>query len=250
MSTLWLALLLAVKLYLKDGTFQMVREYQVEGDRVKYYSTERGDWEEIPKDLIDLKKTQAEQASIEAERKSTLAADAAEEKAEREQAREIARVPMNAGVYWVNGKELTALKQADVKVVNNKRRNVWKALSPIPVITGKATLEVDGAASAMAVTGNRPEFYMRLSAEQRFGIVKLAENKGNRVVERWTIVPVTKEVVQEHDDVEVFRQQVDDDLYKVWPQKPLEPGEYAFIQYTEGKTNTQVWDFSVKGAAQ
>jgi len=48
------------RLYLKDGGHHMVREHKVEGDRVRYYSVERGDWEEIPLELIDLKKTQQE----------------------------------------------------------------------------------------------------------------------------------------------------------------------------------------------
>ena len=48
------------KLYLKDGTYQVTREYQVQGDRIRYFSTERGEWEEIPKDLIDLVKTESE----------------------------------------------------------------------------------------------------------------------------------------------------------------------------------------------
>ena len=56
------------KLYLKDGGFQLVREYQVDGDRVKYYSVERSDWEEMPADLVDLKRTDAEAAA----RKETL----------------------------------------------------------------------------------------------------------------------------------------------------------------------------------
>ena len=57
------------KLYLKDGGFQLVREYTVEGDRVKYYSVDRSDWEEIPADLVDLKRTDAEAGA----RKSALA---------------------------------------------------------------------------------------------------------------------------------------------------------------------------------
>ena len=40
------------RLYLKDGTYHMVREYKVQKDRVSYYSTERGDWEELPLELI------------------------------------------------------------------------------------------------------------------------------------------------------------------------------------------------------
>jgi len=48
------------KLYLKDGTYQLTREYQVNSDRIRYFSTERGEWEEIPKELIDLDKTDRE----------------------------------------------------------------------------------------------------------------------------------------------------------------------------------------------
>ena len=29
--------------------------------------------------------------------------------------------------------------------------------------------------------------------------------------------------------------------------KPLDPGEYAVVQYTEGKVDTQVWDFAWTG---
>src|ERR1700723_3191989 len=41
------------KLMLKDGTFQLVREYHVEGDRVRYYSIEQAQWEEMPESLVD-----------------------------------------------------------------------------------------------------------------------------------------------------------------------------------------------------
>ncbi len=233
-----------VKLYLKDGGYHVVREYKVLQDRVRYYSIERGDWEEIPLDLVDLRRTEAEAKQVEEKRRQDTAAIDAEEKAEREARREVERVPQENGVYLIDGDHLKPIKQAESKVVNNKGRNVLKILSPIPIVAGKATVELDGEHSQNVVTSDRPEFYMRPAFIERFGIIKLKPQKNARVVERLTIVPVSKEVVEEQVEVEIFRKQVDDGLYKIWPVKPLEPGEYAVVEYTEGKVNIQVWDFA------
>ena len=255
----WIPILLAVvsiafattiKLYLKDGTYQLASEYKVEGDRVKFLSTDRGEWEEIPLSLVDLEKTKEVFKQREEEVRQDAASLDAEEKAEREARKEVERVPVEQGVYLIDGEKLTAVKAGESKVVTNKRRSVLKAMSPIPLVPGKATLELDGLRAPLSIANREPQFYIRLSNEERFGIVRLSEHKGNRVVEKLTIVPVANETVEEPDLLETFRKQVGEGLYKIWPSKPLDPGEYAVVEYTEGKVNMQVWDFSVAGAAK
>jgi hypothetical protein len=238
---------ITIRLYLTDGTYQSVREYEVKQDRVRFFSTERGEWEEIPVDLVDLKRTKAEQKEHEEAIRAESAATRAEDRAIREMQREAARVPQDPGVYWINGAALTPLKQAEPKVVSNKRRSILKAISPIPIVAGKSTVELDGESAALAIGQERPEFYIRLAAEERFTIVRLHPKKGVRLVETWNVIPVSKELIQEHDAVEIFRYQADDGLYKIWAQKPMPAGQYAVIEYTEGKGNTRVWDFAVAG---
>jgi len=238
------------RLYLTDGTWHQVSEYKVEQERVHFYSTERSEWEEMPLSLIDLKRTEAERKSSLDAAKKEAAAEDAEEKFDRAQAHTISLIPMNAGVYYLEGEKVQTLKQAESKIVNNKRRSVLKAMSPIPLVPGKATIELDGEHSAFTVRDDRPTLWYRPTEYERFAIVRCLPGKQTRIIEKWSIVPVSKEIVAERDVVETFRQQMGNDLYKVWPQKPLAPGEYAFIQFTEGAGNTETWDFRVEAPAK
>jgi hypothetical protein len=237
-----------IKLYMKDGTYQLVREYKVEENRVHYYSVERSEWEEIPVDLVDLKRTQAEIRALEDTRRADAVAMDAEDKAERAQRRETQRIPNDPGLYAVEGENLRTFKLAESKVVTNKGRSVLKVLSPIPMVSGKATLELDGASSSQIVAITQPEFYLRLSSEERFALIRCTPKKASRVVQKWNIIPITKEIIEEQNEVETYRRQMEDGLYKIWPAKPLEAGEYAVIQYTSGTAKVQVWDFSYRPA--
>ena len=241
-----------IKLYLKDGSYQIVREYHVQSDRVRFFTVEREDWEEIPLNLVDLKRTQAEAAAREAQFARDNKDLADEEKAEREFDRERSRIPTDPGVYWLAGDKAVAIKEADPSVHTKKGRAVLAKLSPIPMVSGKGTLEIDGDHSPNVFTNPEQEFYFQLATTERFGLIRLTPAKGVnksavRIVENLTFVPVTKEVVEEPVEVETFQKELDPDgLYKIWSREALSPGEYALVEFTEGKLNMRVWDFQIK----
>src|SRR3954452_2950153 len=235
------------KLYLTDGTYQLVREYKVEGDRIKFYSIERADWEEIPKNLVDLTRTEKEfkerQAQIEKEAKVF----GEEEKVARELEKEVMRIPQNPGVYWLEGEKANKLKTAESSVHTNKGRSILSRVSPIPVVTGRATLEIPNAHSLTILNNPEQEFYIQLSDPERFGILKIQPKGAVRIVEQLTIVPISKEMEEERDSVEIFQKQMTPDgLYKICPKQRLPDGEYAVVEFAEGKLNMQVWDFAIK----
>ena len=242
------------KLYLKEGDYHLVREYQVQGDRIRYYSTERGDWEEIPTALVDLEKTEREHsAKGEAVAKEAKAQDE-EDQAERALRREIASIPVDAGAYYKSGDAIQPLPSAQYEVITNKKRKTLQILSPIPLVPGKASVVIQHDHSKFVVTESRPGFYVRLAQQERFGIVSLTPKKNVRVVENISIIPVAKQMFEDRKQMDTFQQQLGDDLFRIWPEKPLSAGEYALIEFSDDNVNGNdevnllVWDFACKPA--
>jgi len=236
----------SVRLHLKDGTFHQVREYKVSGDRVQYYSTERRDWEEVPLELVDLVKTESEiKANQEKDRAEAAQMDA-EEKYDRAVKAEIGRVPVDPGVYRAVGEKVDVVKEAELRIEHSKKRTILKILVPAPVVPGKTFVEIAGTRAAYEVAATRPQFYFRLSLGERFTLVRMTPRKQARLLEIWNVEPMTQIVMAERQEVEIFRQQMADGLYKVWPVKDLPPGDYAWIEYSEEKANTRAWDFHVR----
>ncbi len=240
-----------VRLYLKDGGYHLVREYQVLTDRVRYYSVERGDWEEIPLDLVDLKRTEKEAAARQAELahdSKVLSEEAAAEKAIRTEA---SRIPQAPGVYWLDGEQTKTLKVAEASVHIDKKRQVLKVLSPIgKAMSGKGTLEIEGSHSANVFSNAEEEFYIQLSEPERFGIARLTTKGLVRIVENLVYLPVDNDVEETPTMVETLQQELDPSgLYKIWPKDPLPEGEYAVVEYTAGALNIQIWDFAVQSKA-
>lgn len=242
------------KLFLKDGSYHLVNQYQVEGDRVRFYSTERSEWEQMPVALVDLAKT-------EQVRKAKLAVVAHENREEKEEdaaeralRRETASIPADPGAYYNQGGKVLAVPAADYQVITSKKRKALQMMVPVPLIAGKATVVIKGDHSNFVVSEARPGFYLRLAKEERFGIIRLEPKKDSRIVENISIVPVANMAEEERKQMATFDQQLADGLFRVWPEKPLEPGEYALVEFSDGQDKDDIelsiWDFAYRPDAK
>jgi hypothetical protein len=167
------------RLILKDGTYQIVRKYEVVGDRVRYISVERsGEWEELPVDLVDweaTRKWERDHASQPEQGVSPAMKEAEgidkEEAAEREELRlsrpEVAKgleLPDEDGVFvldtYQGSPELVELLPSEM-TANAKTKHGLSTLNPMA--GSKAMLELEGAHAKVHLHINDPAIYLSLN---------------------------------------------------------------------------------------
>jgi hypothetical protein len=238
-----------IKLYLKDGGDLVVTEYKIDGERVRYYSAERDAWEEIPLELLDLDRTRQEQEKNEAWRAEREQELKVERQAERKARTELHNVPLEDGVYHLDGDKITPVQQAVVDINGSKKRTLLKVLAPIPAVTDKSTIDLEGEKAPFVVSNPRPMFYLRLEKTSRVGLLRMQAKKDGRRAQVIQKGP-GGEMFEEQEDIEVFRQQLAPGVYKVWPVNPLSAGEYAVYEYSPGEGDLRIWDFGFKGGEE
>ncbi|MGA2887238.1 MAG: hypothetical protein ABSE51_04250 [Terracidiphilus sp.] len=167
------------RLILKDGTYQLVRKYEIVGDRVRYISVERGgDWEELPVDLVDWDATrkwerdhasQPEEASPAMKEAADIdkeeAAEREEQKARRPEVVKGLELPDEDAVFALDTfqgmPELVELLPIDL-TLNAKSKHGLNTLNPLA--GAKASLELDGAHAKVHLHVNDPAIYLALDA--------------------------------------------------------------------------------------
>ncbi len=157
------------KLILKDGTYQIVREYERNGERVRYFSEERGDWEELPAAMVDWDATAKDEAA--SEKAFAALADKVHKQEEAKrmdnvtdidaslQVGEGAFLPSAEGLFVVEGKSVRLLEQVGAQNKRDKLRTVEQILSPVPIVPGKQTVVIQGAHATLRLHSTTPEFY-------------------------------------------------------------------------------------------
>jgi hypothetical protein len=264
------------KLMLKDGTFQMVRNYERKGERVRYYSVERGTWEEIPAAMVDWDAT----ARVEAEKKAEE--DAFAKKVHtQEEAQRIETVmdvdaslqvapgvflPPGEGMFLIDGKFVTPLEQAGSQVKTDKKQFLKQVLSPIPIVPSKRNVEIPGSRAKVRVTNPQAEFYLREAPpdpDRTTPIVKSsrpgesgpevelvrATVKGNRRQLESIKNLFGQQVEENRKTISIERWEIAPTVFRFTLSEPLPPGEYALAEILPDGMNLFVWDFGVDPAA-
>ncbi len=164
------------RLILKDGSYQLVKQYEVKGDRVRYMSTERNEWEELPSALVDWHATE----KYEKERAASAIPDAAaidketdaESEAEESQLPEVApglHLPDSSGVYLLDNyqgqAQLVELQQTEGDVSQNTRANILRGARGPLAGGGKQTIELEGAHAAIHSHATVPSIYINVADE-------------------------------------------------------------------------------------
>jgi hypothetical protein len=168
------------RLILKDGTYQIVRKYELVGDRVRYISVERGgDWEELPASLVDwnaTKKWDAEHTAAAAEDASPAMKEAEsidkEESAERDEEKN--RMPIVApGLELPDEDSVFVLDTFQgtpelVELLPNELAvdaRTHHGLSSFNPLAGqRASIEIPGAHAKVHLHVNDPAIYFSLNS--------------------------------------------------------------------------------------
>jgi hypothetical protein len=263
------------KLMLKDGTYQLIREYQRNGDRVRYYSLERGDWEEIPGSMVDWDAT----AKVAGEEEKASAAQL-EKIHKQEEARRMDNVadidaslqigkgaflPDGEGMFVVEGKSVRVMDQVASQMKADKMRVLAQIMSPVPMVPGKQTLVLPGPRATLRIRTQNPEFYLREPAPdpEKISTIQRSKRAGDsgpdvelirakvihngRQLESISTL-LGQQVSKKVNSVSIQRWEVAPDVYRFTLSEPLPPGEYILAQIEEDGFDVFVWEFGVDEA--
>jgi hypothetical protein len=271
---------LAKRLILKDGSYQLATKWEVKGDRVRYLSAERDEWEELPNSLVDWAATD----KFEKDRAAGVPAPEAveldkeieaERRAEEAKTPEVApglHLPEDGGMLLLDTfqtqPQLVLLQQNTGEVNQNRKTNILRSAIN-PIASSKQTIELDGLHASVQAHASLPAIYV-LDQDQgsnprsqpvqqqpqqpeqpwdRYHIVRAQSKKGKRIIGDIKISPLGK-ASQQQNLIPTTSQKLTGGWVKITPAAALEPGEYAVVEML-GKDgmNTYVWDFGVNPAA-
>jgi hypothetical protein len=243
------------KLILKNGSYELAREYDIEGNRVRYYSVEDGQWDVIPASLVDWEATKKEQAEEEKSQSALLSKvkkqeneHSAAQSLDIDASLEVARgvfLPPGVGLFAFDGKSVLQVPQAQTDSQLSKTRFLERVIVPVPIIPSRHIITIPGAHSKFRLNG-QPEFYLR-TTDARTPDVELIRAKVHHGERQ--IMNLDQLMGEQHttsDSIPVQQWVVAKGVYRYTLGEKLPRGEYvvAEILPNEGMS-LYVWDFGV-----
>jgi hypothetical protein len=261
------------KLVLKDGTFQVVREYQKNGDRVRYFSIERGDWEEVPSSLVDWDATA--KAASEAQKSSASEVEKIHKQEEAKRMDNVADIdaslqvgggvflPEGEGMFVLEGKSVRVLDQAGTRTKSSLLRTAGQVM--VPIVPGKKTIILPGTHATVRLRNITPEFFLReppfdpevasqIQRSSRPGesgpeveLIRVKVGRNAREIESIGTL-FGEEMSVNRNSISIQQWEVAKNVYRFTLSEPLTPGEYVLAEMLPDGLNLFVWDFGVDAA--
>lgn len=242
------------RLILKDGSWQDITKYEVVGDRARYFSSHRLEWEEVPRELVDWKATEEWNS-----RPMPIPPDEADDDIGAANTLTVApglALPDAGGVFILDefsGRPSLVELAQDPGVLNYETASIFQSA----IHSGgafKQRFELRGQHSRTQAHVMLPEIFVKISesdaagkiaSDGRFRIVKLEPRKDSRILAGVDVTLMGKQSQTQHF-VPVKFESFSEGWQKVVPLGVLEPGEYALVEMLEaGQFNRHAWDFGV-----
>jgi hypothetical protein len=244
------------KLILSDGSFQVVREYRREGDRVRYYSLERSAWEEIPATLVDWAATQKAEAEQDGQQEELAKQIAESEKKARFadmdvdtsfEVRPGTFLPDNVGFYVLDRDKISPMQQEKADMHTEKGRELAKIVTGVPLISSKQDMEIRGKQAKLRIHTGDAEFYFRTADKREPHLILLrVEVRGEKRTVAVISTNIAGQQTFKNREVSLLQWDAARGLYRYTVDQPLEPGEYAIIEKTPNQEQSMyVWTFGV-----
>jgi hypothetical protein len=157
------------RLILKDGSYQSATKWEVQGDRVRYYSAERYTWEELPSSLIDWTATEkynAERNERREEEVSSSTRDAGPAEPEPPSVAPGLYLPDGGGVFlfdtFKGRPQLIELTQNNGELNKHMGRNILRAAINPLALSSKQTVELKGDHAQTQAHVTQPAIYLNV----------------------------------------------------------------------------------------
>jgi hypothetical protein len=244
------------RLILKDGSWQEITKYEVLGDRTRYFSSQRLEWEEIPRELIDWKATEEWNA-----RAMQIPPEEEEGPGRKIDATDTLMVapglklPIAGGVFILDtfsGKPSLVELTQEPGALNHDTGSIFHAINPRASF--KQRFELKGSRARTQAHVPLPLIYVKIAESEpaqqigfadRFRIVRLKPYKDSRILASVNVTMTGKQS-QTQQFVPVRIENFNEGWLKVIPLADLEPGEYALVEMLDRtQFNSYAWDFGI-----